>query len=343
MLNLICKIEIICKDTQKILFDYCNQIEIKTSCKNLTDTAVVKVPRKMSWKGKPLTDFISRGDKISIAIGYEEYGIVTLFKGYIKSIENNLPLEINCENEMYNFKQLNVPAEKIKKFDLKKYIQQYGDGIPVDIAEDLSFGSMNITEEMSLSEALDRIMQTYTYVRGYFQDGIFKAILSTKRWSDSKKPIVFDPTRNMISDSLKYTVADDLKIGVKAVSIQRDNKQLEAFAPSKAFTVTTNKKGKKTYKIRSGWSQRQEFCPQCTTQKEVQDYADKRAAEYITDKMEGSITTFGVPLVRKGDMVQLKDTERKERDGKKFVADGVDYSFGTSGYRQKITLGYEIK
>jgi hypothetical protein len=118
---------------------------------------------------------------------------------------------------------------------------------------------------------------------------------------------------------------------------------LEAFSPSKAFEVTTNKKGAKTYKPRSGWSQRQEFCPQCTTQEEVQAYADKRAAEFITDKMEGNITAFGVPLVRKGDMVQLKDTDRQERNGKKFVVDGVDYSFGTSGYRQNITLGYEIK
>jgi hypothetical protein len=59
--------------------------------------------------------------------------------------------------------------------------------------------------------------------------------------------------------------------------------------------------------------------------------------------MEGSITAFGIPLVRKGDMVQLRDSDRKERDGKKFVVDGVDYQFGTSGYRQVINLGYEIK
>ena len=343
MLNLICKIEIICKDNKKISFDYCNQIEIKTSCKNLTDTAIVKVPRKMSWREKPLTDFIARGDKISISIGYEEHGLETLFKGYIKSIENNLPLEIHCENEMYNFKKINVPAEKIEKFDLKEYIEKYGEGVQVEVAKDLSFGEMNITEEMTLSEALDKIMQTYTYAVGYFQDGIFKAILSTKRWSENRTPIVFDPTRNMISDSLKYTIADDIKIGIKAMSLQRDNTQLEAFSPPKAFTVTTNKKGQKTYTIRNEWSQRTELCPQCTTQEQVQTYADNRAAEYLTDKMEGSITAFGVPLVRKGDMVQLKDTDRKERNGKKFVVDGVDYSFGTGGYRQNITLAYEIK
>jgi len=338
MLNLICKIEITGKGNKKISFDYCNQIEIKTSCKNLTDTAVVKVPRKMAWKAKPLSDFIEAGNEISISIGYEEYGLETLFKGYIKTIENNTPIVITCENEMYKFKKITVPAEKIDKFNLKNYIEKYGEGVNVDIAENLSSGAMDIAEEMSLSEALDKIMQTYPYVLGYFQDGTFKAVLSTERWAKAPKPIVFDPTRNMVSDSLKYTIADDVKICMKAVSIQRDNKQLVAYAPAKAFNGEGNKKTPK-----NGWEQRQEFCPQCGTQKEVQDYADKRAAELITDKMEGSITAFGVPLVRKGDMVQLRDTDRKERDGKKFVVDAINYSFGTGGYRQSITLGYEIK
>ncbi|MDR3326906.1 MAG: hypothetical protein LBT04_02040 [Prevotellaceae bacterium] len=343
MLNLICKIEIIGKDNKKISFDYCNQIEIKTSCKNLTDTATVKVPRKFFWKEKPLTDFITQGNPITISIGYEEYVIETLFKGYIKSIENNTPVVINCENEMWNFKKITVPAEKIKKFDLKKYIEKYSAGIKVDITENLSFGSLDITNGMSLAQALDKIMQTYPYLLGYFQDGIFKGVLSTKRWLTAPKPTVFDPERNIVSDSLKYTIAEDVKICMKAVSIQRDNTQLTAVAPSRAFTVKTDKNGKKTYTVKSGWEQRQEFCPQCTTQAEVQAYAEKRATEWLTDKMEGTITAFGVPLVRKGGLVQLKDANRAERNNRKFVIDGVDYTFGTGGYRQIITLGYEIK
>ena len=57
MLNLQCKIEIRSKSTQKtVTFDYANSIEVKTSRENLTDTATVKVPRKMQWKGKSLLD-----------------------------------------------------------------------------------------------------------------------------------------------------------------------------------------------------------------------------------------------------------------------------------------------
>jgi hypothetical protein len=343
MLKLICYIGILGKDNKNIIFDYANSIEVKTSCKNLTDTAVVKIPRKMRWRGKPLTDFIGAGNSIAIQAGYDEHGIETIFKGYIKSIENNIPLTINCENEMYDFKKITVTAEKIKKFNLKSYIQKYAKGVGVEIAENLSFGDLDIADEMTLAQALDKIMQTYPYVSAYFQDGFFKAYLNTERWTKAPKPIVFDTERNMIGDSLKYTLADDVKICMKAVSIRRDNTQLTAYAPAQAYNVKTGSDGKKTYTKKDSYEQRQEFCPQCGTQDEVQAYADRRAAEWTTDKMEGTITAFGIPYVRKGDIIQLRDPDRSERDGKKFVADAVDYSFGTGGYRQVITLGYEIK
>jgi hypothetical protein len=291
----------------------------------------------MQWKEKPLTDFIGRGNEIEMRVGYAEYGLETVFKGYVKDIENNMPLVISCENEMWRLKKITVPAETIEKFDLKAYLQKYGEGVRVEIVDSLSFGSINITEEMSLAQALDKIKDTYPYALGYFQDGIFKAVLNTERWTTSPKPVIFDPDRNMTSDSLKYTLADDVKICMKAISIQRDNIQLVGYAPEKAFIGSGNKKTPK-----SGWEQRQEFCPQCTTQAEVREYADRRAAEWITDKMEGTITAFGVPFVRKGGVVELRDADRKERDRKRFVADAVDYSFGTSGYRQTISLGSRI-
>jgi hypothetical protein len=286
----------------------------------------------MSWKGKALTDFIERGNEISIQAGYENYGVETLFKGYLTDIENSYPLVLKCENEMWKFKKITVPAEKIEKFDLKAYIEKYGK-VKANIAKNLSFGSMDIKEEMSLSQALDNIMQAYPYTLGYFQDETFCAILNTERWEAGSKPIVFDPTRNMVSDSLKYVVADDVKIGIKATSILRDNSRLEAYSPSKAFD------GKS---IKSGWEQRHFFTPGCKTQSELQAYADKMSAEFVTDSMSGTFTAFGVPFVRKGAMVELRDADRRERNRKRFVVDAVDYAFGRNGYRQTVTLGASL-
>jgi hypothetical protein len=337
-----CTIKILGKGNKKISFDYANQLEVKTSRKNLTDTATVKVAKKMYWKGKPLTDFVGRGDEIEIECGYlspsqgrgaDSQGLQRVFKGYLTEIENSYPLVLKCENEMWRFKKIMVPAEKFETFDLKAYIEKYG-GVKVHIAEGLSFGSMDITEEMSLSQALDKIMETYPYALGYFQDGEFYGILNTESWSKAGKVTVFDPARNMVGDSLKYVLADDVRIGVKAVSILKDNSKLEAYAPSGAFEEG---------RIKSDWEQRQFFCPECRTQPELQAYADRMAGEFVTDSMSGSITVFGTPHVRKGDVVELRDADRRERDRKRFVADAVDYSFGTSGYRQTVTLGAGVK
>ncbi|MDD4848939.1 MAG: hypothetical protein PHR53_09305 [Bacteroidales bacterium] len=92
MLILQCDIKIKGKNTNKtVSFNYVNSIEVKTSCKNLTDTAVVKIPRKMSWQGKSILDYIRRDDEITIKAGYQNWGIETVFKGYVNSVENGLP------------------------------------------------------------------------------------------------------------------------------------------------------------------------------------------------------------------------------------------------------------
>jgi hypothetical protein len=343
MLNLKCNIGIRGKDSKNITFDYLNGCEIKTSCKNLTDTAVLRIPRKIQWKGLPLTNFINIDDEITIALGYAETGLETLFKGYISHIENGTPLVISAENMMRAWKKITVPAQKIAKFDVKAFLQKYAPGVKITVADGLKFGSLDIQTEMSLTGALDAIMQKYPYLTAYFMGDEFRAHLSTERWQGTLKPVVFSPDRNMISDSLKYERSEDIKTGVKAVSILRDNTQLEAFAPAAAFDSKTTEKGKTTKTIKKGWNQRQFFAPQIDNQGDLQDFAQKMAKEWNSDKMSGSFTAFGVPLVHKGELVQLKDKDRPERNDKKFVVDSVDYTFGTGGYRRNITLGVEIK
>lgn len=338
MLSLNCKIKIIGKDSKKIItFDYCNEILIKTSCKNLTDTAVLKVPRKMQWKGKPLTDFIATNDEIEIQMGYSEMGnIETVFKGYIKNIESNTPLVINCENKMRLFKTVNVDAEIIEHFNLKKWLKKYMPELQVEQPDDVNFGKVKI-EQQTLAQALDKLMSTYPWLKGFFRDSVFYVITSHKALENSKV-LTFNPERNQINDNLKYTSKEDVKIAIKATSIQKDNSKIEVIVPREAVQTTGT-----TETVKSDYEQRQFYFPGISSKQELKDAAEKLLNDYACDKMTGSITAFGVPYVRKGDIVRLQDNIRKERNGRKFWVDGVEYKFGLSGYRQIITLGYEIK
>ena len=141
MLTLKCQIEIRSKSTKKtVRFDYANSIEVKTSCNSLTDTAVLKLPRKMSWRGKPLTDYVRRNDGITIRAGYAEHGLKTLFQGYVKDVENGRPVEITCENEMRRLKGITVEPEIIPHFDIRAFMRRYAPDIRVAGPARMDFG-----------------------------------------------------------------------------------------------------------------------------------------------------------------------------------------------------------
>lgn len=328
MLTLQCEIKIKIKNTNKIVsFDYVNSIEVKTSCKNLTDTAVVKIPRKISWEGKQIYDYLRRDDQITIRMGYKEHGLETVFNGYIKSVENGTPIVVNCENEMRLFKTITVKAEKIENFNIKDFIKKYAPNIEVVCPDKIDFGTVTI-QEQSLSQCLDKLMSTFTWFKGFFRAGKFVAIIDMSALNDNQTH-TFDPERNLISDSLKYELAEDVKIAIKATSILKDNSKLECVVPEEA------KEGK-------DYEQRHFYFPGYTDAAKLKEAAEKKLKDYVCDKMTGSITGFGVPYVVKGDIIRLKDSKRKERDGKRFWVDAVDYKFDTGGYRQTITLGYRL-
>ncbi len=327
MLTLQCEIRIHNIDSEKtVRFNYANSIVVKTSCKNLTDTATVKVPKKMSWNGKPLTDYVKRNDEISIRVGYKEYGLETVFKGYVSRVENSTPIVIECENEMRLFKTITVKAEIIKNFNIKNFIQKYAPNVEV-VGPDIDFGTVTI-EEQNLSQALDKLMSSFSWFKGFFRDGKFIAVIDLAAIADSKT-FTFDPERNMISDQLKYTLSEDVKIAVKAVHINRDNTKIEVVFPEEA-------------KSDNNYEQRQFFFPEYDSEHQLKEAAENTQKSFVCDKMEGNITAFGIPFVKKCDIVLLKDKQRKERDGKRFWVNAVDYSFGTGGYRQTITLGDQL-
>ncbi|MGI6290804.1 MAG: hypothetical protein ACOXZH_00025 [Bacteroidales bacterium] len=57
------------------------------------------------------------------------------------------------------------------------------------------------------------------------------------------------------------------------------------------------------------------------------------------DTINGDITAFGIPFVRKGDIIHLYDDEVVELNDKRFFAKAVTYSWGVSGYPANYNIG----
>lgn len=326
MLVLKCLIEIQRKNTKrKVTFDYVESVVVTTSTLNLTDTAKVSVPKKVRWKGEPLSDYIGIGDAISIKLGYVGYTLETVFKGYVSSISNDAPLLIECENEMWLLKQAKVKAKRYPKFNLKEFMKEVCPNVAVELPKELSLGEVIIKEETTAANVLDMLMREYPF-KAFFRDGALYGVKMAMGTLPSAKTLTFSPSQNIVSDSLKYVKAEDVNIVIKAKSILHDNTKLEAEAPQ-------NGEGE----IRTF------YAPQCKTQAVLQAFADGKLKELKVDKMTGNFTAFGIPHVRKGDIVKLKNEDKPEQNNKRFLAAAVTYTFNSGGYQQNITLGDELK
>ncbi|MDR1729948.1 MAG: hypothetical protein LBR52_04730 [Prevotellaceae bacterium] len=350
MLNLKCKIKIDGEDNKNIEFDYVNDIEIKTSRSDLTDTAVIKVPAKMHRKGKLLESSLKKKEgRVSIEIGYEEHGLQPVFTGYLTGIKNNETLlELSCENEMYSLKNQDVSGRNIEKDDLKKFLEEYIKDVNDN---ELFFPGINIEKEMKMSQVLNLIKEKYPYLKFYFKEGAFYAIEEGMPDTD-RKATVFDLSRNMIFDKLKYEKSEDKKNCVCAVSLLDNFEVLRAYSPEQGWEeaqiYAPTYDGDKIKFVKNGYTEEKLECNECKTPEDLQKYIDKIAENKNAARMTGTFTAFGIPFVRKGEIVTMRG-EGKEWNNKRFIVEEVNYKFGVptkddkGGYRQIITLGREIQ
>jgi hypothetical protein len=132
---------------------------------------------------------------------------------------------------------------------------------------------------------------------------------------------------NIISDSLEYKLADDVKLTVKAKAILKDNTKLEVTEP-KGETAGETEGTILTY-----------FSDKATTEPELRIFAKEMLKKNKVNSMSGSLTIFGLPYILIGDKAMLLDDKNKERNEKTFLVKSVKRTFGTGGYRQEIELG----
>ncbi len=326
MLTLKCDIAIKRKGKKNIVrFCYAENITVRTSRDNLTDTAEITAVSYTFWQGRPLYHYIASGDSICIKLGYAEMGnIETVFNGYLKSVETSTKTIIKCENAMRMFKSIQVKAEVIKDFDLKKWVGQYTD-VEVVQPTETNFGTISIGKQ-SLAEALDKIMREFGYLKCYFDDNKLTFVIN-EEWTDKRRIHVFDPTRNIVNENTTYSRAEDVKIAVKGVHINKDGTKIDYTYPEDS----------KDHEVRTV------LFPYATDIIALKEAARNQQREWTVDRIKGSIKAFGVPFVRKNDIVEIHHPLKKEIDGKRFLVTGVNYEFSEAGYRQDISLGYQIK
>lgn len=304
---------------------FVSDLSIDSSWKELTDTCTIRLPRRALLVGaRSLPDAVQVGDRVQVQYGYDG-ALRTEFAGYVVGVKTGPPAEIQCEDEMYLLKRkpLTKAWGAVSLDTLLRYVRDQN-GLTFDIqalgAADLGKFTIN---QATGAQVLDALRKDYG-IRCFFRGGVL--IAGDPYKATSTAPVhVLAFRQNVVSNDLQYVRAQDVRLKVRAIS----------HVPGKR--KGTRKRLKAEFgDVLDGELRTLNFVG--VGQADLEQRAKQELARLRFDGYRGTLTTFGVPAVEHGDVVEIRDPDYPERTGR-FSVDKVSKSFGTGGSRRVITLG----
>lgn len=318
-----------------------NSVEIEQSVKELRQSARITMPLNFKDKqGKKITDLMKVGDKVVIRLGYNEQ-MNEEFRGYVSKIGASVPLVVECEDEWYKFKRAEQINKSWKKAKLEEVLKAVFSGWNVECMDvELSGGFVvqnatpfeviqGLKESYGFSTRIDEKSKTIRCFYPYKTEGFasYDYVLGTRKEESLEKLKKRQLSPNVVKNNLKFNKKDDTKLLITGKCKDKAGKELKYEYGSKDSDATKRS---------------------CNFAREVnneQDLKERTIAEYNKwnfDGYEGSITGFGVPMVKAGDSLRIIDMDNEEREGKYLVEKvKIKYSIG-GGFRRECSLSYKI-
>ena len=316
--------EIIIEGSQTWKFDALNSCTIVEDTATLTDTCELLLPKRIDWQGAKHFELpIKRGDKITVKLGYNDNNKIR-FTGFIRTVDAKKPIKIMCEDGMFLLKTVEAKKKGYAKVTLKQLISDLlvGTGVAFElIDEDIILGPYRITKN-TVAEELNEI-KTEFGLRAYFRtvNNVSKLYVGFTYPFDSRRHEDFIYGENLISEDFVYRIADDVKIKVKAISVDIKNKRVEHITGDKDGELYT------VYKYN-------------VSKDELKRFAETELTRFKTTGFKGSFETFGEPFVNKCDIAHIEASDSNKGD---FLIKKNEITFGMNGYRQKIEIGQPLK
>jgi len=304
------------------LFGGVNNVIVKRSIHTLGATAVIRVPvtAVLKAKGKAVSKIetakaIKKGDKVSIQLGYNgEYQ--QEFMGYVKVVNYKTPLEIECEDGFYLTRQRSVSLSGTTT--LKDCLSACG--LDVLHAVDLKLKNFAI-DDKPVSWVLGKLKTDYGL--SIFFDLQDKVIAG--RYFDLVSDTVKYKLRyNVIKDDdLKYQLAADNKLKIKAICYKKDGVKVEAEMGQAGGTSKTLH----FYDVED--------------MGELKMLAEQELKKYSYDGYTGKISTFLLPYAEPCMLADITDDVYGERDGRYYI-ESTEVRYGRSGGRREVNVGIQI-
>lgn len=340
MRRLSCSIEIRDQNSNNVYqFKNINDVKVNSSYETLTDTATFIIPRRIEFDGVQLAGdggIFKPGDQVAIYLGYD-YWNEEIFQGYISHIKPGPHVEITCEDSMYLLKRNAISKSWKGKVKLEDLLRE--------ILGDLMKGRVNVTTlevyppmirdihcpDMELENPRIVNMTPAKFLELLTKERVLKAWFRSNTlyvgfawWPELQQDPnpEFTFNEDIITSNLTYQEANSVRLQVKAISLGKDNKKTEVEVGDPEGEQRTLH----YYNLSAS---------------ELKEIAERDLQRFRYTGFRGSFKTFGVPVVRHGDKIDLVDPVIADRNGT-YIVRKVETSFGQNGYKQDIEIEVKV-
>lgn len=318
---------ILCSDITvgNVSFKSVHEVTVKRSIYNLAATAIIKVPVTAVLKhtGEPpahieTANAIKVGDKVEIRLGYDNR-LNTEFLGYVKRLNYKVPLEIECEDEYYQTRYVNCVFSK-KETTLKQCLSTILPNINISSCVNLTLKNFIVNSKPG-SWVLGYLKKEYGLTIFFNISG---GLYVGKSYDVQGGMVKYRLRYNVIKDdSLKFQLAEDVKLKVKAICYYKDGTKIEGEIGEEGGETKTLY----YYDVKDAG--------------ELKALAQQELKLYAFDGYRGKIETFLFPFALPCMVAQLDDPVYQERNGNYYI-ESTEVHFGTSGARRIIEIGIKV-
>ncbi|TSE05672.1 hypothetical protein [Aquimarina algiphila] len=313
----------------KVVFDRVNSITIMSSIKKLADTATIVVPRafnRATIAGKPgslekrnITEYIKVDDPVSIKLGYDG-NLEEEFSGYITKIGADIPLKIECMDEMTLLKKNNF-TRTFASASLMELLNYIAPEYTHEVIDDVNLQKFTINNKSGF-QVLELLRKNYG-LHSYFKDKVLHVGFPISLIPTQNHRFVLNKNVRAKSNNLKFVKKEDVKLLLKAISINTDGGRIFSEFGDKGGAQRTLHFSNKTLE-------------------ELKNLAEKNYKSLSFDGYQGNIPGWGIPRTKPGDAIEITAPKYSERDGR-YLIEGVTIKFnGSDGFLRENKLSLKL-
>ena len=307
-----------------LYFDKVNKAKVTRSYDKQTQTASVTLPRNVQYNKKNIYEganaIMRRGDKIKIIAAYFPNETV-IFEGYISKINNNVPIELQCEDAMFLLKQAIAPNLVFpKSVNLRTLVAKMltNTNIPFK-AINAELGQIRL-QGASVGKVLQVLRDQYG-LYSYFVNGILRVGLAFYP-ADAKEAVFLFELMDKDGMNLTYLKKDDVKVQIKGILITNNAREKYIYGDPTGGNHTVFQYG----------GTKADLDLKCNSFLEQANYTG----------YYGSFKTFLEPLVVPGDYAIVDSWKYPERKGKYLIKSVTTEVSTSEGGKQTIELERRI-